>query len=178
MNTSMRVVSLVVAVVLAAAAHAAPGAGAHDHKAHTAAPKATQQDWGIAGNARAARRTIEIRMTDAMRFTPSAIQVKEGETVRLVVVNRGRQQHELVIGTRKVLDAHAALMRRFPTMDHDDDDGVEVAAGRRKTLVWTFNRPGEFAFACLIPGHYEAGMVGTIKVVPAPPARRDTSVVR
>jgi len=165
MTTSARTGFLVLAMLLAAGAHAATARDARGHKAD-AAPKATQQDWGIAGSPRAATRTIEVRMTDTMRFTPSSIQVKEGETIRFVVANRGRQKHEMVIGTRKVLDAHAALMRRFPTMEHDDDDGVEVHAGGRKNLVWTFNRPGEFAFACLIPGHYEAGMIGTIKVVP------------
>ena len=150
-------------LVLASGAQAATGP-AHAHKAQPRA-KAQQEDWGIAGDARAARRTIEISMSDAMRFTPSSIRVREGETVRFVVVNRGKVLHEMVIGTRKVLDAHAALMRRFPTMEHDEPHSVHVQPGRRQSLVWTFNRPGDFAFACLIPGHYEAGMVGTIKVM-------------
>ena len=163
MKTSRRIAAAAFACALATGLHAAPK-DAHSHS-HAAAAKAEQQDWGIAGDARAARRTIEIGMTDAMRFTPSKLQVREGETVRFVVANRGRQQHEFVLGTRKVLDAHAALMRRFPQMDHDEANAVHVAPGKRKTLAWTFNRPGEFAFACLVPGHYEAGMTGTIKVM-------------
>lgn len=165
MSTSTRVATVAAMLALAWAAQAAPAKNAHAHAAPAAAAKAEQQDWGIAGNARAARRTIEIGMTDAMRFTPSKLQVREGETVRFVVVNRGRQPHQFVLGTRKVLDAHAALMRRFPQMDHDEANAVNVAPGRRKSLAWTFNRPGEFSFACLIPGHYEAGMTGTVKVM-------------
>ena len=160
MKTTRSIVAAALACALATSLHAATKE-AHSH----AAAQAEQQDWGIAGDARSARRTIEVGMTDAMRFTPSKLQLREGETVRFVVVNRGRQPHEFVIGTRKVLDAHAALMRRFPQMDHDEPNSVHVAPGRRKTLVWTFNRPGEFAFACLLPGHYEAGMTGTVKVM-------------
>lgn len=125
-----------------------------------------QQDWGIAGDARRVQRTIEIRMLDTMRFEPSTLEVREGETVRLRALNRGRALHEIVIGTPDVLRAHAELMRRHPGMEHDEPYMAHVAAGRRGDIVWTFNRPGEFAFACLIPGHHEAGMVGRIVVRP------------
>lgn len=145
---------------------AASARTAQDPRIPAAAPAgAKQEDWGIAGDPKAARRTVEIGLSDAKRFSPSKLQVREGETVRFVVVNRGRQPHEFVVGTRKVLDAHAALMRRFPQMDHDEANAVHVAPGRRKSLAWTFNRPGEFSFACLMPGHYEAGMTGTVKVM-------------
>lgn len=163
MKTSRSIAAAAIVCAAATSVQAAPSKDAHSH-ASAAAPKAEQQDWGIAGDPRAARRTFEIVMTD-MRFSPSKLQLREGETVRFVVVNHGKQEHEFVIGTRKVLDAHAALMRRFPQMDHDEPNAVHVPRGRRKTLVWTFNRPGEFAFACLVPGHYEAGMTGTIKVM-------------
>jgi uncharacterized cupredoxin-like copper-binding protein len=169
MNTRTRIAAAFATLALAAAAQAGPGhdapAGKGKGKPAAAAAKAQQQDWGIAGDPRAVRRTIEISMSDTMRFTPSTLQVREGETVRLVVVNRGKTMHELVIGTPKVLDAHAALMRRFPHMEHDEPHSAHVQPGRRQSLVWTFNRAGDFAFACLIPGHYEAGMVGKIKVM-------------
>lgn len=163
MKTTRRIAATAIACAVATGLHAAQARAPQDHKAAPAGAK--QEDWGIAGDPRAARRTIEVAVGDAMRFTPSKLQVREGETVRFVVVNRGRQPHEFVVGTRKVLDAHAALMRRFPQMDHDDASAVRVAPGRRKTLAWTFNRPGEFSFACLVPGHYEAGMTGTVKVM-------------
>jgi uncharacterized cupredoxin-like copper-binding protein len=73
--------------------------------------------------------------------------------------------HEMVIGDKKTLDEHAALMKKFPTMEHDEPHMAHVAAGKKGDLIWKFNRAGDFDFACLIPGHYEAGMVGRIKVV-------------
>jgi uncharacterized cupredoxin-like copper-binding protein len=128
-------------------------------------PKQEQKPWGIAGDAKAAKRTIAITMSDAMRFSPDQITVKQGETVRFVVSNAGKMLHELVIGTKKELDEHAALMLKFPNMEHDEPYMAHVAAGKKSEIVWTFNRAGEFEFACLIAGHYQAGMVGKIKVL-------------
>lgn len=137
------------------------------HKAKTAAVVKEQKDWGIAGDAKGAKRTISLSMGDNMRFTPDAITVKQGETIRFVVKNDGKQLHEVVIGTKKVLDEHAALMVKFPNMEHDEPYMAHVAAGKSQNLVWTFNRAGTFDFACLIAGHYQAGMVGKITVLAA-----------
>jgi hypothetical protein len=82
----------------------------------------------------------------------------------LVVRNAGKSLHELVIGTKAELDAHAALMAKFPDMAHSEPYMTHVKPGRTDQLIWTFNRGGEFEFACLLPGHYQAGMVGKIKV--------------
>ena len=90
------------------------------HKAKTTAVVKEQKDWGIAGDARSVKREITLSMGDNMRFTPSAISVKEGETIRFVVKNEGKQMHEVVIGTKKDLDEHAALMVKFPKMEHDE----------------------------------------------------------
>lgn len=142
------------------------------HEIHTTAKTGVvkeQKEWGIAGDARTVKRSITISMSDNMRFTPDAIDVQQGETVRLVLKNTGTVTHELVIGTRQELDAHAALMVRFPEMQHDEPYMAHVAAGKESQLVWTFSRAGTFDFACLIAGHYQAGMVGRIKVS-APPA--------
>ena len=126
-----------------------------------------QKDWGIAGDAKASTRTISLTMSDTMRFTPDAVTVKQGETVRFVVKNDGKQMHEVVIGTKKELDEHAALMVKFPTMEHDEPYMAHVAAGKSQNMIWTFNRAGVFDFACLIAGHYQAGMVGKITVLAA-----------
>ena len=123
-----------------------------------------QKDWGIAGDAKAVKRTISLKMGDNMRFTPDAITIQQGETIRFVVKNEGKQMHEVVIGTKKELDEHAALMVKFPNMEHDEPYMAHVASGKSQNLVWTFNRAGEFDFACLIAGHYQAGMVGKITV--------------
>lgn len=135
------------------------------HGAH--APVAREQkDWGIAGDLAAVRRTIVLRMSDDMRFSPNQIEVQEGDTVRLRADNRGRMLHEIVLGTRAELAQHAQMMQKFPDMEHDEPSMVHVRAGRRGDIVWHFNRPGTFDFACLIPGHFEAGMTGTITVRP------------
>ena len=154
-------------LTLVAAAVLAWGAHAHEGAAHPAPGPVVkeQKPWGIAGDAKAARRTIDIVMTDNMRFSPDRLEVREGETVRLRVRNAGQLMHELVIGTREELQAHAELMRRFPDMEHDEPYMTHVKPGARGELVWNFNRPGEFEFACLIAGHFEAGMVGTVKVI-------------
>jgi uncharacterized cupredoxin-like copper-binding protein len=123
-----------------------------------------QKPWGIAGDAKAVTRTIEVRMIDAMRYTPDRIEVRLGETVRFVHRNAGKVLHEFVIGTKQELEQHAALMRKYPGMEHDEPYMAHVAAGKTAEMIWTFNRAGEFDFACLIPGHYEAGMVGKIVV--------------
>jgi uncharacterized cupredoxin-like copper-binding protein len=144
---------------------------AHESAPHGKKPgpvRKEQKPWGIAGDARAARRTVTISMADTMRFSPDRIEVKLGETVRLVMQNQGQQLHELVLGTQEELDAHAALMLKFPNMEHDEPYMAHVKPGQTGQIVWTFNRPGEFRFACLIAGHYQAGMTGTIRVAAAP----------
>lgn len=125
-----------------------------------------QKDWGIAGDAKAVQRTITLHMSDDMRFTPNHIEVQEGDTVRLRVENKGKVLHEMVLGTQAELDQHAQMMAKFPGMEHDAPYMAHVRAGQRGDIVWQFNRPGNFDFACLIAGHYQAGMTGTITVRP------------
>lgn len=140
----------------------------HGNEAHPGKPpaeaKKEQKPWGIAGDAKAVTRTVTLSMTDSMRFTPDKLSFKQGETVRFVIQNQGKLLHELVIGTKADLDAHAAMMVKFPGMEHDEPYMAHVPAGKAGGLVWTFNRAGEFDFACLIAGHYQAGMVGKITV--------------
>ncbi|MHB1122243.1 MAG: cupredoxin domain-containing protein [Ramlibacter sp.] len=156
------------AVVALSAGVTFAGAGdsGHAHGARKAGAAKEQKPWGVAGDARRAR-TIEVAMTDNMRFTPDRIQVRQGETIRFVVRNKGKMLHEMVLGTKASLDEHAAMMAKFPGMEHDEPHMTHVKAGARQEIVWNFNRPGEFQYACLIPGHYQAGMVGNITVVPA-----------
>ena len=136
-----------------------------DHgKKIPAAVKKEQKPWGIAGDAKAAKRTVTIVMTDNMRFTPDKMDVKKGETIKIVLKNEGKMLHEFVIGTKKELEEHAALMVKFPTMEHDEPYMAHVPVGKTGEIIWTFNRAGDFDFACLIAGHYQAGMVGKISV--------------
>lgn len=157
----------IAAFIIATALLAATPAWAHGDKAdgHTPVVK-EQKDWGIAGDPKDVKRTIALRMTDNMRFTPDRIEVKQGETVRLRVRNDGKLLHELVIGTPRELAAHAAQMVKHPNMEHDEPYMTHVAPGKAGEIIWTFNRAGEFEFACLIAGHFQAGMKGTISVRP------------
>ena len=126
--------------------------------------KAEETAFGKAADPRAARRTVAIDMSDAMRFSPARITVKRGEAVRFVATNRGKLAHEMVLGTRKELEEHAELMRRFPGMEHDDPNMLHVAPGKSGEMGWRFTQPGEFYYGCLEPGHFEAGMVGKVVV--------------
>lgn len=138
---------------------------AHAHgPQHGTKVKKEQQAFGIAGDAAKVGRTIAITMGDDMRFNPDRIEVREGETLRLRIQNKGQLLHELVIGTPKQLDEHAVLMQKFPGMEHDEAHMAHVDPAQSGEIVWRFNRAGEFDFACLINGHYQAGMRGKIIV--------------
>ena len=119
---------------------------------------------GQAGDSAKVSRTIEVTMDDTMRFSPNQVSVKAGETIRFFVKNAGKVPHEMVIGTTSELKAHAEMMRQMPGMKHAEANMVNLAAGKRGGIVWQFDKAGEVDFACLIPGHMEAGMKGQIKV--------------
>ncbi len=159
--------TLLLTALLATPLMALP-AHAHGEKKHaaTAPAIAEQTAWGIAGKPAQVARTITLDMTDTMRFTPYTLTVKEGETVRFVVRNTGRMLHEMVIGTPDELAKHAAMMAKFPNMEHDEAYMVHVDPGKTGEIVWHFNRAGSFEFACLIAGHFEAGMRGALAVTP------------
>ena len=140
-----------------ALAHFASGAGAHGDEHRDAA-------YGRPGDPAKVSRTVAIDMSDAMRFTPSLITAKKGETIRFALANSGKVRHEMVLGSSRELKEHAALMRKFPEMEHTDPNRLSVDPGKTGALVWQFTRAGTFAFACLQPGHFEAGMRGKITV--------------
>jgi uncharacterized cupredoxin-like copper-binding protein len=103
-------------------------------------------------------------MTDQMRFTPSQVSVKRGETVRFVVANKGAVMHEMVIGTMADLKQHAEHMKKHPAMKHAGANMAHVAPGRSGEIVWQFSKPGELYFGCLVAGHFDAGMIGKVVV--------------
>jgi len=137
----------------------------HDGKKAAAKPISSEEHaFGREGNPKKATRTVAIDMSDEMRFMPAEISVTQGETVKFVVANKGQILHEMVIGTEKELLAHAELMKKHPGMEHDEPYMAHVKAGGKEQITWQFTKPGTFSFACLIPGHYEAGMKGRIVV--------------
>ena len=119
---------------------------------------------GEPGKAAKVTRTVKIEMSDAMRFTPSSIDAKQGETIRFVITNSGKVKHELVLGTEKELQEHYEVMKKFPEMEHDDPNMVTLAPGKTGQVIWNFTKAGKIDFACLQPGHYDAGMKGAVAV--------------
>jgi uncharacterized cupredoxin-like copper-binding protein len=120
--------------------------------------------FGVPGVPGKVSRTVTLDMSDAMRFSPSKITVKKGETVRFVVKNSGQLKHEMVLGTAKELREHAEVMKKYPEMEHADPNQLSLEGGKSGELVWQFTRAGTFEFACLQPGHFDAGMRGEISV--------------
>ena len=159
--------TMILAALVAGVPALAPVYGGPGHTKKPAAVKKEQKPWGIAGDAKDVKRTIATSMTDGMRFSPEKVDVKLDETLRFVLKNNGKLMHEFVIGTKKDLDEHAALMLKFPNMEHDEPYMAHVPPGKTGEIIWQFNRTGSFQFACLIAGHYQGGMVGSITVAQA-----------
>ena len=131
--------------------------------------KAEAFSFGHQGVAANVDRTVKIVALDTMRFSPAMLTVHAGETVRFVVTNRGHLLHEWVLGSMREQVEHEAEMGRMGMkMDHDPN-GILLPPGKTATLIWTFVKPGKLYYACHEPGHYAAGMVGTIVVEPASP---------
>ncbi|WP_454672963.1 cupredoxin domain-containing protein [Achromobacter pestifer] len=144
-------------------AGAAQAAG--EHAGHAMSMPAASTPIGKPGDAARVTRTIEVDMTDAMRFTPERIEVKAGETVRINVRNSGRIRHELVLGTDADLKAHYDMMMKDPGMRHEEANAVSLDAGKTGQIVWRFDKTGTVSFGCLEPGHYSAGMKGAVTVL-------------
>jgi uncharacterized cupredoxin-like copper-binding protein len=128
-------------------------AGGHDDEA-----------IGKPGVAAKVTRTVSIDMTDSMRFSAAKIKAKQGETIRFVVKNLGKVKHEMVLGTAKELKEHYEVMKKNPEMEHADANMVTVAPGETGEIIWQFTKAGKVDFACLQPGHYDAGMKGLVSV--------------
>ena len=119
---------------------------------------------GKPGKATNAKRTVKVEMLDTMRFKPQSITVKQGETIKFIVKNPGKVKHEMVLGTEKELKEHAEAMKKNPEMEHDDANQITVQPGKSGEIIWQFTKAGKVNFACLQPGHYDAGMAGTVTV--------------
>jgi uncharacterized cupredoxin-like copper-binding protein len=122
--------------------------------------------FGAAADPRTAKRIIRVEMADNMRFTPAELKVPRGETVRFVAANKGQVLHEMVLGTLEDLKKHAEAMKTSPGMAHGEPNMVHVAPGTSGEIGWRFTRAGTFYYACLVPGHFEACMLGKIVVTP------------
>ena len=168
------------ACVLAFSVSAVASPGSHAEIGHPAADAS-------------ATRTVNIEMTD-LAFSPKTLEVKAGETVRFVLVNKGQLLHEFNLGDAAMHAEHQKEMLKMQQsgamtttgmdhagmdhgamgqgsmpmagMTHDDPNSVLVEPGKTAELTWTFSGTRDLEFACNVPGHYQAGMVGTLKVAP------------
>jgi len=160
-KTMLRRWTTIACFSLVAAIAGVAGAGlarAHDAEHYAA---------GAPGDPKTPARVIELRMTEAdgkMLFQPDRIEVRRGEQIRFVLKNTGALEHEFMLATKAENAKHAELMQKYPDMEHDDPNGRRVKPNGESQILWRFTKPGEFEFACLIPGHYESGMRGTIIV--------------
>jgi len=150
--------------VLAAGTAWAHGDGKHEGR-EVRPVSAEEHAFGREGDAKKVARTVKVEMSDRMRFTPASLTVKQGQTVKFLVKNNGKVMHEMVIGSIKELKEHAEMMKQHPSMEHDEPFMAHVAPGKTETMIWHFTKAGEFQFGCLVPGHFEAGMVGQIRVL-------------
>jgi uncharacterized cupredoxin-like copper-binding protein len=123
-----------------------------------------ETNFGREGDPRKVQRVVTIRTSDAMRYFPDQFRVKKGHTVRLLVHNGGRVHHDLLLGTMDDLKMHAALARDAGKTPHEGPTFTRVAPGRTGRIDWHCTKAGEFYYGCLRPGHFDAGMIGTIIV--------------
>jgi uncharacterized cupredoxin-like copper-binding protein len=122
---------------------------------------------GEPGDPRKPARTIEVVMKEkygAMEYVPNHIEVKRNEQIRFVLKNSDAQTHEFLLASTADNLKHAVLMKKYPDMEHDDPNGKTLAPKASAEILWRFTRRGTFEFACLIPGHREAGMIGKVTV--------------
>ncbi len=145
--------ALSISFLATAAMAAGKHAGGHDDEA-----------IGKPGAAAKVTRTVTIDMRDDMKFHADIFDVKQGETIRFVAKNSGKVKHEMVLGTAKDLKDHYEVMKKNPEMEHADANMVTVAPGKTGEIIWQFTKAGKIDFACLQPGHYDAGMKGAVNV--------------
>lgn len=122
---------------------------------------------GEPGNLKKPTRTVNVTMSDSdgtMRFVPDRLDVKKGEQVHFIIQNKGTLKHEFTLASVQDNNKHAELMKKYPDMEHDDPNAKSVDPGKTAEIIWRFTKAGTFEFACLIPGHREAGMRGTVAV--------------
>jgi uncharacterized cupredoxin-like copper-binding protein len=152
------------AAALAVLLHAVPvlAEGEHGVQAHEDA-----FSTGEPGDAKKPARIVQVTMTEAndkMLFTPGKVEIRKDEQIRFVLRNSGALDHEFVLATTAENLKHAQSMKKNPDMEHDDPNAKKLAPGKAGDLVWKFTKAGEFEYSCLIPGHREAGMIGTVVV--------------
>ncbi len=154
-------IALIATVLLSATAWAGEGPAGHGH-GHDEAFSA-----GEPGDPKKPARIIQVTMSESdgkMVFMPAKVEVKKGEQVKFVLRNNSELDHEFILATTAENLKHGQAMKKNPDMEHDDPNGKRLVPKKTDEIVWKFTKAGEFEYSRLIPGHREAGMVGTIVV--------------
>jgi uncharacterized cupredoxin-like copper-binding protein len=155
---------LAAALAISGTGKISPG---YAHDAHGAHAVHQMFSAGEPGNPKQSARVIEITMREGdgkMLFAPDRIEVRRNEQVRFVLKNDGALEHEFMLATAKENAAHGEMMAKTPDMRHEEPNGRRLATKGKTEILWRFTKRGEFEFACLIPGHYQAGMFGKVVV--------------
>jgi len=141
-------------------------------------------EFGEPGKAAEVSRTVEIVMKENF-YEPESIDVKAGETIRFKIVNKGELVHEFNLGTTEMHEVHQKEMEMMvehgvleadkinhkmmkmdmgggKTMEHDDPNSVLLEPGKSGEVIWKFTKATGLEFACNVPGHYDAGMMGRV----------------
>ena len=161
---------LVRTLICAAAASIAVAASVYAHDGHTHDGHkhgGSHFSAGQPGDPKKPARIVKISMLEEgkkMLFEPAVVEVQRGEQIRFVITNNGTWDHEFMLASKADNRKHAAVMKKFPEMEHDDPNAKRLSPFNNGELVWRFTRRGEFEYACLIPGHLEAGMRGKVIV--------------
>ena len=158
MKISTLSVGLLPILFTAGLALAGPGEPGHSHSAFSA---------GEPGDPKKPFRTVQVTMHEGdgtMEYSPKTLEVKRGEQVKFLITNGGALPHEFILANEKDNLKHGALMQKFPDMQHDDPNGKSVEPNAKSEILWRFSKLGTFEYACLIPGHREAGMIGKVTV--------------
>ena len=113
------------------------------------------------GDAAAGVRTIELDIEHS-KFVPDRIAVQAGETVRFVIRNGDPIDHEFIVGDEEVHRIHSVGR---DSHHHGDVPGeVSVPAFEEGETTYVFDEPGILMFACHLPGHFEYGMHGEVRI--------------
>ena len=123
--------------------------------------------YGRPGDPGAPLRIVQVVMREddgRMLFQPDRLTVRAGEQVRFLLRNNGEIEHEFVVATLEDNLRHMKAMEANPDMRHEEPNARRLDPKQTAEILWRFTKPGTFDFSCLIPGHREAGMFGTIVV--------------
>ena len=158
-HATLTLIAFAAVTSISATAWAGEGPKGHSHDESFSA--------GEPGDPQKPARVVQVTMGEMdgkMMFMPTKIDVKKGEQIKFVLRNNGELEHEFVLATTAENLKHAEAMKKNPDMEHDDPNAKRLAPKKANEVVWKFTKAGEFEYSCLIPGHRDSGMVGTVTV--------------